>query len=65
MSAHVNKSWEVRVLPWVRWVHPGGGVGWGAGNQITEGQGESEETSTLEGEGTGEVEVKAGQRVQL
>ena len=39
MSAHVNKSWEVRVLPWVRWVHPGDGVGWGAGNQITEGQG--------------------------
>ena len=40
-------------------------MGWGAGNQITEGQGGSEETSTLEGEGTGEVEVKAGQRVQL
>ena len=36
MSAHVNKSWEVRVLPWARWVHPGDGVGWGAGAGVRE-----------------------------
>ena len=65
MSAHVNKSWEVRVLPWARWVHPGDGVGWGAGNQIIEGQGGLRETSTREGEGAGEVDMEAGQRVQL
>lgn len=40
----------------------GGVGGWEPDHR---GAGGSEETSTVEGEGMGEVEVKAGQRVQL